>query len=565
MQKVETMRIIKTLIAILIVSLIAATVAGCTGSRTTTTTTAIRNVTVTTGTISNVVTGTANLALARTQDLAFASAGTIDSVAVSLYDTVTKGTVLARLDTSTWDTQVQTLTKSLTTAQRNQTTKAAALAKAQRAVVSAEFTKRQRELDLESSQAALTSIVDVKTAQDAVDKAQKSVDFAQFSRQEAALKGNSDEISFWNTRLALFNMDLANAKAVYKDVVSATSPTISSATALQITKAQFTVETSQNAVNDAIIAINDANAAVTNARLDLADAEASILDIQSQIDAIRNNNPLITAPFDGLITAVNVKGGDSILKGKVAFQIADPNQFKANFMVSETDIFSVKVGQTAQVSVDALSSQFFPARISAIAPLATISQGVVNYQVTADITSLVPLSSTESAASQRRAGAVTLPEGVTLPADFTPGAGGARFTNLPSNAARPTSIPSGIPANLPGSITPGSAAASGTTLASVTLKQGLTASVTITIQEKRNVLVVPNRAITKAAGNSTVQLVNGTTVTTQTVKTGLSDSTNTEITDGLKAGDIVQVKASSVSTSSNVFGPGGAGQAIRIP
>jgi len=75
-------------------------------------------------------------------------------------------------------------------------------------------------------------------------------------------------------------------------------------------------------------------------------------------------------------------------------------------------------------------------------------------------------------------------------------------------------------------------------------------------------LLVPNRAITTSGGKNTVQLVTGSTVTAQVVTTGLSDSTNTEITSGLNEGDTVQVKSSSTSSSSSVRIPGGGGVGI---
>ena len=386
----------------------------------------------------------------------------------------------------------------------------------------------------------------VQTAQDAIDSVQQDINAAEYNQQQAATRANVDDLNYWTSQLKLLNAELAVAKANYKTVVSGTSVNVTSDINLQITKAQLAVQSAQNAVDNAVAAINDANTAVVNAQLDVADAKSAITDIQSQIDEIKNYNPLITAPFDGFITAVNVKGGDSILKGKVAFTIADPTQFEANFMVSETDIFSVKVGQTATVSVDALSSQSFPAKITAIAPLATTTQGVVNYQVTAEITSLIPISSFGSTAPSGQGSSITPPAGFTPSASFTPPAG---FT--PSASFTP---PAGFTPGA-GRTRPAGAGAS-TSGTAVTLKQGLTASVTIVIQQKSNVLVVPNRAITTQQGKTTVQLVNGTTVTTQAVTTGLSDATNTEIVSGLTEGQTVQVKSSTSSSNTGGFGAG---------
>jgi HlyD family secretion protein len=571
--KVVTMRIKKIIVAVFVVGLLAVALAGCTRSNNTTTTTTIRDVKVTLGTVTNDVTGTASLALAKTENIAFTASGTVDSVAVALYDTVTQGETLAKLDTTDWDTQIQTLTKSITTAQRNETAKETAVVKAQNNVAAAQFAKTQRDVDLLSAQAALGDISEVQTAQNAIDSIQQDINAAQYNQQQAATRGNVDDLNYWTSQLKLLNAELAVAKANYKTVVSGTSVNITSDINLQITKAQLAVQSAQNAVDNAVSAINDANTAVANAQLDVADAKSAISDIQSQIDEIKNYNPLITAPFDGFITAVNVKGGDSILKGKVAFTIADPNQFEANFMVSETDIFSVKVGQTATVSVDALSGQSFPAKITAIAPLATTTQGVVNYQVTAEITSLIPISSSSGSAAFGQSGSNTPATGTTTPAaGSTPSASRTPPAGFTPSASftPPAGFTPGASFTPPAGFTPGAGrtrpagAGSATSGTPVTLKQGLTASVSIVIQQKSNVLVVPNRAITTQLGKTTVQLVNGTSVTTQAVTTGLSDSTNTEIVSGLTEGQTVQVK-SSTSSSTGGFGPGGGVQGIRLP
>jgi HlyD family secretion protein len=548
------MRILKILIAVLVIGLLTVGAVGCAGSNSATPTTTIKDVKVALGTITNDVTGTASLALAKTQDLAFAASGTVDSVAVSLYDTVTQGETLAKLDTTDWDTQIQTLTKSLTTAQRNETAKEAAVVKAQNNVDAAQFAKTQRDVDLPATQAALNDISEVQTAQNAIDSVQQDINAAEYNQQQAASRAIVDDLNYWTSQLKLLNAELAVAKVNYKTIVSSTSVHITSDISLQITKAQLAVQSAQNAVDNAVVAINDANTAVVNAQLDVADAKSAISDIQSQIDEIKNYNPLITAPFDGFITAVNVKGGDSILKGKVAFTIADPNQFEANFMVSETDIFSVEVGQAATVSVDALSSQSFPAKITAIAPLATTTQGVVNYQVTAEITSLIPISSSRSTATSGQSSSYMPPSGITPPA------GGTGPTTSPATVSKTLADTT----TQTGSTTIDTSNTSSSSAS--TLKQGLTASVTIVIQQKSNVLVVPNRAVTTQAGKTTVQLVNGTTVTTQAVTTGLSDATNTEIVSGLTEGQIVQAKSSTSSSSTNSFGPGGGTiQGIALP
>jgi len=92
------------------------------------------------------------------------------------------------------------------------------------------------------------------------------------------------------------------------------------------------------------------------------------------------------------------------------------------------------------------------------------------------------------------------------------------------------------------------------------LKIGMSATATIIIQEKTDVLLLPIEAIQTSQGESYVWLYNGTLPEDSSgdpgVKTaityGLSDSANTEITSGLTAGDqVVVVRTKSASSGSS--------------
>ena len=95
-----------------------------------------------------------------------------------------------------------------------------------------------------------------------------------------------------------------------------------------------------------------------------------------------------------------------------------------------------------------------------------------------------------------------------------------------------------------------------------TVKDGMTADVSIIVAIARNVLELPNAAITTVGTTSTVQLVQGSSTVTTDVTIGLVGESDTQITSGLKAGEKVQEAAAtstgatgaSSSTGSSGFG-----------
>ena len=92
------------------------------------------------------ITASGNLALSVTQDLAFELAGTVDEVTVVGGESVEKGQVLARLDTSAWQVQLTALERAVTLAERQVPKMQLALLQAQINLNSAQQTLEQAEV-----------------------------------------------------------------------------------------------------------------------------------------------------------------------------------------------------------------------------------------------------------------------------------------------------------------------------------------------------------------------------------------------------------------------------------
>jgi membrane fusion protein, macrolide-specific efflux system len=230
----------------------------------------------------------------------------------------------------------------------------------------------------------------------------------------------------------------------------------------------------------------------------------------------------------------------------VAVTVADPNKFEADILVSEMDIMKISIGGTATISLNAMTGVKLPAKITRMAPTATISSGVVNYTVKVEVdeqaASRLQTAGTTPAASANTTGqggpsgsfsprtGTTPPEGFTMPEGFTPLAG---MQSPGSSSSRATSqLPSTVTQNFQ-------------------LKQGLTGTVELVVSQKNNVLLVPNTAITKAGTQRTVQVVKTDgTLEKRTVEIGLADWQNTEITSGLSEGEKIVVTKNTATSAS---------------
>lgn len=95
---------------------------------------------------------------------------------------------------------------------------------------------------------------------------------------------------------------------------------------------------------------------------------------------------VIRAPFDGRITRVDLRSGETASVGVPVFRIVRESSLVVEARVPESDIVKLSVGMEASVTFDALdSSDIFQAKVTAIDPSATIVQDVVSYVVTFEV------------------------------------------------------------------------------------------------------------------------------------------------------------------------------------
>lgn len=95
------------------------------------------------------------------------------------------------------------------------------------------------------------------------------------------------------------------------------------------------------------------------------------------------------APFDGIITSLPVREGESVVigiqnsPGSVLMTLADMSVITAEVQVDETDIINVELGQAAEVTIDALPKKTFKGVVTQIGDNAVVrSTGVSTSQQT---------------------------------------------------------------------------------------------------------------------------------------------------------------------------------------
>ena len=277
---------------------------------------------------------------------------------------------------------------------------------------------------------------------------------------------------------------------------------------------------------------------VTNAEYALTTAKTQVVSAQLQLQQAKDTAAKrnVTAPMAGVVTAVNVQNGDTLgssgsssstgATGSSAgsstapIVITDQTTYGVTVALTEVDIVGVKVGDKATFTFDALPSLTATGHVDSVDSQGTNNQGVVSYNV-----NLIP------------------------------------DTNDP------------------------------------TIRAGMTATANIITDVKTDVLAVLSTAVKSSGGQSYVQLLQGGkpvsstggtgqvttsttnsagtsssqqtyvggTLVTQTVVVGVSDSTYTEITSGLTAGQEVVVRTIAPAGKGNTTTTSRGGGGIGIP
>ena len=90
----------------------------------------------------------------------------------------------------------------------------------------------------------------------------------------------------------------------------------------------------------------------------------------------------LTAPFDGVVVDVSVIPGELVQSNQVVITLADLNDLQITTTdLSERDIARVKIGQTVNISIEALS-QTLSGKVVRISPISETVGGDVVYPVT---------------------------------------------------------------------------------------------------------------------------------------------------------------------------------------
>jgi len=153
-------------------------------------------------------------------------------------------------------------------------------------------------------------------------------------------------------------LDWERAQALFKDGILAKQD-------YDAKKAAYDTDVAN--VDHAVALLNQSKANTDSARGHL---QTQVATLQYNQDLL--NKTVATAPFDGIVTNMPVREGETVVtgiqgtEGATLMTLADMSVITAEVKVDETDIVNVQLGQTVDVTVDALPGKTFKGQVTLV-------------------------------------------------------------------------------------------------------------------------------------------------------------------------------------------------------
>lgn len=216
----------------------------------------------------------------------------------------------------------------------------------------------------------LARIDEAQSAADvAAQKAAVTAAEADAAASEASLKAGEDNVSALEATLARTKADLERYRTEYDRGQQLFKQGLIPKQDFDQRKALFDSQTAS--VNEAQSRIVQGKAQLAQLRAQIAGSQRRVTQAQAGLarvsDILRKHN--VIAPLNGLVTYLPVRVGETVVPGvqnsaaSTIMTIADMSIVTSEVKVDESDIVNVKLGQEAEVAIDAIPGKKFAGHV----------------------------------------------------------------------------------------------------------------------------------------------------------------------------------------------------------
>jgi HlyD family secretion protein len=324
------------------------------------------------GNLRNTVSATGTLQAVTTVQVGSQASGTISALYADFNSTVKKGQVVAQLDPSTMQAQVEQARANLNQARAGLEQARAGLQQSRAGVTDAQARASAANSTTQNQQAGVSSA----QANVAVMKAQMD-DADSFLKQQESLA----------TSGVIARRDVETAQTAFKTAEARYQQSVA-----QLNQAKLSEQSASSAgmtqsraqVQQAQAQTQSSQAGIQNAQAQVQQAEAAL-----QLAEINLTHTTITSPIDGVVVSRNIDVGQTVaasLSAPTLFTIAnDLTQMQVIANIDQADIGLVEQAKSVKFTVDAFPGNEFTGAIRQLRLNPVNAQNVVTYNVVIDV------------------------------------------------------------------------------------------------------------------------------------------------------------------------------------
>jgi HlyD family secretion protein len=256
----------------------------------------------------------------------------------------------------------------------------------------------------------LAKIEDVQPSADVdAQRATLSAAEADATASEAALRAADQNIQMLQSAIDQSNSDLDRAKSDYDRSLAEFNEQLLAKQDFESKK--FAYDGQKAAVAQAVSRLAQSRTLREQAAATLSSSQRRIAQSKANLarftDVLQKHNS--TAPIGGMVTNLPVREGETVVPGlqnqtgTLIMTIADMSVITAEVKVDETDVVNVKIGQAAEITIDAIPNKTFKGHVTEMGNTAILrstgvaaSQSAISSQEAKDFKVVIALDSPPS-------------------------------------------------------------------------------------------------------------------------------------------------------------------------
>ncbi len=214
--------------------------------------------------------------------------------------------------------------------------------------------------------------VDVKERTNLVALAEARLDSAAVDLVQLLEGADEVDIESRKTQVALARADLVTTESDLAEITTGVDP-------LELAAAESRLDVTLALLDSAVADLAELLAGPDALDVSLRAADVSSATASLEAAVQRLEDAVIVAPWDGLVSLLNVEEGDQVNGATTILEVVDPTVVEVDGIVDEIDVLFVQPGARASITMDAIPGEALSGQVSEVATESINQQGVVSY------------------------------------------------------------------------------------------------------------------------------------------------------------------------------------------